>query len=76
MDNFEKINDFNDFNSFNLDTQDTDIELYVDCEDKIHDVIYNTILQIKSYINDNSLPMFEKFEYTDFFDLIEDQIKF
>jgi hypothetical protein len=72
MDNSDEYN----FNNSNFDNQETDIESYIDYEDKIHDIVYNTILQIKSYISDNSLPMFEKFEYADFFNLIEDQINF
>jgi hypothetical protein len=47
-----------------------------DINDKIHNIIYDTVFDIKSYISDNSLPMFEKFKYENFFTFIEDQINF
>jgi hypothetical protein len=62
-----------------FDIQDFDInneDNYTDNNDKIHDIIYETTFAIKSYINDNCLPIFENFQYSDFFNLIENQIKF
>jgi len=74
MDRLEK-NDIAEENDF--DTQELDIiNKKINHNNKIHDIIYDTIFEIKSYIKDNSLPMFEKFEYIDFFNLIEEQIKF
>jgi hypothetical protein len=59
-----------------FDGQDFDMNNEIDYNDKIHDIIYETIFDIKSYINENYLPMFENFQYIDFFNLIEDQVKF
>jgi hypothetical protein len=61
----------------NLDFQELNTNEIIDINnEKIHDIIYETSLEIKSYINENRLQLLEKIDYIDFFNLIEDQIEF
>ena len=76
MDRIEK-KDFYKLEDNDFDNQDSDITTdSFDSDDKIHDIIYDTIIEIKSYIVDNNLPMLDSFKYVDFFILIGEQITF
>lgn len=46
----------------------------LDNSEIIHDIVYETVFELKNYVSENILPMLENFKYSDFFDLIEDQI--